>query len=463
MNLIRKRFAAATLVLFLIGLSAFLAWNRGLFTKAKTRTRPKLDTQSIASALKSDFAKMGWNRFRGPNGTGRSNDPLIPSEWDETNNLRWKTELPGRGSSSPVLSSEKVFLTTYVADSNDDGILNSLQRFLCCIDQESGAIDWSKSIDTILPESANRGVGIPEHGYATNSCVVDERFVYSFYGKSGVYCHDHDGNEIWRISVGTGLNRNNWGSCASLILFNDILIVNAAEECGSLLGIEKSTGKEVWRAGEKLSFSFSTPALVPVDSDRTDLVVAVVGELWGLNPTNGKLVWFAESPIGGNVSPCVNVDGDLVYSYGGFDQRGSICVQAGGTGDVTESRLRWKSKTASYVASPVIYEKKIYWVGDSGMYHCVDALTGERIAKARMPRGVGNSRPVYASAIAINDRIFVQTRRRGVFVLETGGPLKILSHNMFESDDSMFNATPAVGGGQLFLRSDQFLYCVGKK
>ena len=463
MTLIRKRLATTTLILILIGISVLVAWNRGMLIRTKPRSRPKLDIQSSASALKMDFAKMGWNRFRGPNGTGQSNDSLIPSEWDETHNLLWKTELPGKGSSSPVLSSEKVFLTTYIADNNDDGIIKSLQRFLCCIDQESGKIDWSKSIETILPESANRGVGIPEHGYATNSCVVDEKFVYSFYGKSGVYCHDHVGNEVWRISVGTGLNQNNWGSCSSLILFNDILIVNAAEECGSLLGIEKSTGKEVWRAGEKLSFSFSTPALVPVDSERTDLVIAVVGELWGLNPTNGKLVWFAKSPIAGNVSPCINVDGDLVYSYGGFDQRGSICVQAGGSGDVTESHMRWKSETTSYVASPVIHEKKIYWVGDSGKYHCVDALTGEQVEKARMPRSVGNSRPVYASAIAIDGRIFVQTRKKGVFVLGVGGPLKILSHNIFESDNSMFNATPAVGAGQLFLRSDQFLYCIGKK
>lgn len=440
-----------------------LAWNRGLIFKRNQNPRPVMDSGKIDSGLRMDLARQGWNRFRGPNGTGISNDSSIPIEWSDSTNLVWKTELPGKGSSSPVLSSSKIFVTTYQAGSEKDGTLNELQRSLCCIDQTTGAIDWSKSIDTVLPESPNRGMGIPEHGYASNSCTTDEGFVYSFYGKSGVYCHDHQGNEIWQISVGTDLNESNWGSCSSLILFNDILIVNAAEECGALLGIDKATGKEIWRAGEKLSYSFSTPALVPISESRTDLVVAVVGEMWGLNPTNGKLMWFAKTPIGGNVTPCINVMDDLVFAFGGFQRQGSICVQAGGSGDVTESHVRWRSTTSTYVASPVIVDKKLFWAGDAGKYFCIDALTGETIAKDRMPRAVGSARPIYASAIAINDRIFVQTRRKGVFVLGTEGPLKILAHNVFESDEARFNATPAVGNGRLFLRSDRYLYCVGKK
>jgi len=419
---------------------------------------------TVASGLEMDWAKLGWNRFRGPNGSGISDDATIPVTWSETENLRWKTALPGPGSSSPVLTNSKVFLTCYSGygeTASNPGEIAHLKRHLCCVDRQSGNMLWTKTIDSKEPEEAFRGMGLTEHGYATNTPVTDGTKVFAFLGKSGVFGFDLDGNQLWHTSVGTKSNQKGWGTCSSLTLFNDLVIVNAAEESGAMIALNKETGEEVWRASApRLPMTFSTPALVRIDENRTDLVIAVVGEIWGLNPVTGKVVWYATSPIGGNVSPCVIVDGDLVYAFGGFQQAGSVCVQAGGRGNVTDSHVKWTSRSTSYIATPVLVDGEFYWVDDKSRYYCQDASDGELVAQERMPNKMGNGRPIYASMIAINKKIYAQTRSAGVVVLGAGGDLKILAQNKFDQDGSIANATPAVDNGQLFLRSNRFLYCV---
>ena len=311
-----------------------------------------------------------WSRFRGPNGTGISMDSSIPIEWSDTKNLRWKTELPGPGSSSPVLTDKHVFLTSYSGYGEEDrskGDMSQLKRQLHCIDRNDGKMTWSRSIDALLPEDPYQGMGIPEHGYATNSPVTDGHFVFAFLGKTGVFAFDMAGNEIWKVSVGTESGNRGWGTAASLTLYKDLLIVNASEESQTIFGINKQTGEIVWKApGAILELAYGTPIIARVNEDRDDLVIAVPSEVWGLNPNTGKLVWYVETKLTGNLSPSVIPDGDTIYVFGGYRSSGSLAIQLGGKGDVTKSNTIWSSQNSSYVVTPILHDGHLFWIDSAG-------------------------------------------------------------------------------------------------
>ncbi len=315
-----------------------------------------------------------------------------------------------------------------------------------------------------MPEDPYQGMGMPEHGYSTNTPVTDGETVFAFFGKSGVFAYDLKGNQLWQASVGTESGNRGWGTASSLILYKDLVIVNASEESQALIALDKKTGKTIWSAPASiLELAYGTPVIAQVDKDRDDLVIAVPGEVWGLNPNTGKLVWFVETTLTGNLSPSVVIDEDKIYVFGGYRSSGSLAIQLGGTGNVTKSHILWTSRNSSYVVTPVLHEGNLYWIDDQGMYFCVSAKTGDLVEKKRVTGIRSGGRPVYASPISISGKIYLQTRNSGLFVIAGEPSLNVLQQNKFASDDSVFNATPAVSQGQLFLRSYSKLYCVGKQ
>jgi outer membrane protein assembly factor BamB len=297
----RHLLAGIFVPVMVLGVIAFLLARNSM----KSVVRPELDiTSNSASSLQGEArdwepGTLGWNRFRGANGRGVIEDEQIPSVWSMDENLRWSTELTGDGSSSPVLSEHQVFLTSYECERERAGDISSITRYVSSYERESGTLLWEQPIEGVLPEDPYIGNGLPEHGYATNTPVVDQQHVYAFLGKSGVFCFTLDGEQVWQRSVGTGSNPKGWGSCASLILYDDCVIVNAAEESESILALNCQTGEVVWRAeSPDLHYAFGTPALVKAPDGSQELVVGLPNEVWGLNPENGKLLWFASTPSG---------------------------------------------------------------------------------------------------------------------------------------------------------------------
>ena len=408
---------------------------------------------------------VAWNQFRGPAGQGVSEDPSIPREWSDKRNLAWKLELPGAGASSPVLTRSYVFITSYsgygMPNDRGRGSSRDLVRHLSCIDRKTGKSLWSREVKNESQEDPYRGMGLPEHGYATNTPVTDGEHVFVFYGKSGVLCYDLKGNEKWRVDVGQQSANRQWGSAASLLLYKSMVIVNASEEDRSVIALNKSDGKQVWKApGEMLELCYSTPAIVKVDDQRDDLVIALAGELWGINPDTGKLTWYVETPMAGNLSPSLNVRGDRVYAFGGYRQTGSIGVRVAGKGELGKENVLWRSRNTTYVPTPVLVNERFHWIDNKGVYYCTKQEDGGLVHRERVSMTRRGGQPVYASAIAINGLVYCQTRKNGVFVIEPSDQLKVLANNRFESDDSEFNATPAVDSGQMFIRSNKFLYCI---
>ena len=167
-----------------------------------------------------------WPRFRGPGGQGVSEEIGLPVEWSADKNIVWKVKLPGAGASSPVTAGKRIFVTCYTGygiDPKKPGNQKDLKRHLVCLDRVKGEVLWSKDFQPELPEHGYSGEGA-YHGYAASTPIVERDRLYVFFGKSGVYCFDLEGKELWHESVGK--NTNGWGSGASPIIYKDFLIVN---------------------------------------------------------------------------------------------------------------------------------------------------------------------------------------------------------------------------------------------
>jgi outer membrane protein assembly factor BamB len=416
----------------------------------------------LAATTGMTVSASDWRQFRGPHGSGiAATDAQPATTWSDSENVKWKVALPGPGSSSPIVVGERVFITCYsgYGDGGGGESPEKLRRHLLCVERTAGKVLWDKSVAAELPEDPYSG-NLREHGYASNTPVTDGERVFAFFGKTGVIAFDFEGQQLWKLNVGKQSSNRRWGSGASPILYQNMVIVNAAEESRSVLALNKLTGKEVWKATvDSLELSFVTPVLVECAGGRTDLALAVPGELWGLNPDTGKLRWFAETGITGNVSPSVVAADDVVYATGGYPRQGTIAVRAGGKGDVTATNVLWSSENASYVPSPVVHQDHLFFVSDQGFATCLEAKTGKLIYKERL-LGVSGGKPFYASVVSANEHLYAVSRRAGTFVLPATPQFALVAQNKLAGDDSDFNSTPAIVGRQLFLRSNRNLYCI---
>ncbi len=198
-----------------------------------------------------------WARFRGVNGAGQSTVSDLPTRWSESENLVWKLDLPGEGSSSPVIGGDRIFVTCSSAPAGDRRFP---ERRLVCVDAINGKVLWSAEAPDPEREDPAQGY-LLEHGYASNSAATDGRAVYAFFGKSGVSAYDMDGRKLWEVSVGSESSNRQWGSAASVTLLDDFVIINAAEEGRAVLALHRDDGRVVWKAeATALELAYGTPA-----------------------------------------------------------------------------------------------------------------------------------------------------------------------------------------------------------
>lgn len=408
-----------------------------------------------------------WPQFRGKHSDGKSGDLQVPVHWSIQKNLKWKTLLPGPGSSSPIVIMDQVLVTCYsgygVGD-GDPGEMENLVRHLVCVDRSDGSVRWERKIPAKLPEDPYRGY-ISEHGYASNTPVTNGREVFVFFGKTGVIAFDLNGTELWRTDVGQESSNRRWGSAASLTLHGENVIVNASEESQSIRALNQRTGKQVWIAeASSLELAYGTPLIAALETGKTSLLIAVPGEVWGLDPNTGKLDWYATTGLPGNICPSLSVADDVVYGFGGFPTQGSFAVRLGGKGNVTSSHLIWTSRESSYVASPVFHEGYLYWVSDRGDAICIKASDGTVQFRERLPDlGAGRRRAVYASVIYAANKLYVVSRYSGTYILEAKPRFSLIAQNRLEGDDSQFNGTPAFADNGIYIRSDRYLYYINAK
>ena len=405
----------------------------------------------FAAILLSRMSVAGdWPQFRGPGGLGVSNEKDLPLKWGAGENVIWKKAMPGYGASSPIALGERLYLTCYsgYGTGSGSGTMEDLTLHVVCVNRDDGQILWQKRVKPKLPESAH----VRDHGYAAPTPATDGKHIYIFFGKTGVFKFDLRGKQLWQADVGSRTHR--WGCGTSPVLYKNLVIVNASVESGSLVAFAKETGKEVWRA-RGVDRSWSTPHLVEVAGGKQELVVSVEGSIIGFDPGAGQRLWWCDG-IPDYVCPSAVSQDGVVYVLGGRRSR-CIAVRAGGRGDVTDTHTLWEARVGANVSSPVIHEGHLYWVSDRNrVAYCLRLSDGKVIYSERL-----DSQP-YASALLGDDKLYIVTRHGGTYVLSAKPKYEELAHNELD-DRSTFNASPIVSNGRLFLRSDRFLYCIGKK
>jgi outer membrane protein assembly factor BamB len=415
-----------------------------------------IPTLLLAVVAAGSVLGADWMQFRGPGGLGTSDEKGLPTTWSSKENIVWRTEMPGPGTSCPIVVGKRVYITAYSGYGlvPNEGEMDKLMRHLLCIDREKGTILWTKDFKPVLPESKYQRGNDSEHGYSSSTIASDGQSLYVFFGKSGVYRLDMDGKEIWNASVGTGTS--GWGSSNSPVLYKDMVIINASIESQSLVALNKSDGKEVWRT-KGIRSSWNTPVLVDAPNG-TEVVVSDNNNVLAFDPANGKELWRV-SGFNNYVCASVVANKDIVYVVRTGGKAGSaLAIKSGGQGDVTDSHVIWRSPKSSLVPSPVYHEGRLYWPG--GTAQCLDVATGKEVYAGRL---TGGGTSFYASPLAADGKIYYVTRTAGTYVIQAGPEFKQLAYNKFDDDSSRSNASPIAHDGCILVRTDKYLYCIGTK
>ncbi len=427
-------------------------------------------TQADATVATAD-----WPRFRGNNGDGLSSDPDVPLAWSDSKHLKWKLDLPGPGSSSPIIAGGRVYVTAYSGygetpgESEDPAAKGDplkLTRHLLSLDLATGKLLWTASETATRAEEPYQNF-LPEHGYASSTPATDGERIYCFYGKNGVFAYDLEGRRIWSAPTGTLSSKMAWGSAASVVLADGLVIVNAGDEARALLALDKETGTEVWRMEHPmLEQTYNTPVLQRLGPERTDLIVAFRGEIRGLDPATGAVRWFSKSPVGGNLSGSpLALSENRIAVFSGFPRTLGTVFRGGGEGDRSGEALLWESTRAkSYMPIPVEHEGLLYWVSEDGIASCARPETGEIVYRERLDiaSAKGKGMALYASPVLVNGHLVAVSRSAGTFVIVAKPEFELVRVNHLASDTSRFQGTPAVSAGHLLLRSEKALYAIAK-
>lgn len=402
-----------------------------------------------------------WPCFRGPDRLGISNDRGLPVTWSDDKSIVWKRELPGPGASSPIVWGDRIYVTSYSGyglSESSPGDQANLQRHLVCVDRETGRNLWKMDMANRSPDGGFAGFRAL-HGYATSTPVADEAGVYVMYGSSGAAAYTHDGELRWQRSLGTGAH--DWGSSASPVLFENLVIYLADIEGQKLIALDKASGEPVWNVPTGQGDSWSTPCLAKVNG-RSELIFhhsqgEPLATLAAVDPRDGAARWQCRV-LKDYLCPSPIVAGDKCFILA--HQRGAA-IRVGGQGDVTDSHVEWTTTKGTEVCTPLYHDEHLYWAHqESGIAYCLNAQTGRVVYEERIQPRPGR---IYASGVQADGRIYYVSRESGTYVVAAAPQFRLLAHNRIESDDSIFNGTPAISRGRLLLRSNKYLYCIGER
>jgi outer membrane protein assembly factor BamB len=409
---------------------------------------------AVTADSSAESAGSRWAHWRGPLGTGASPDATPPVAFGVENdgvekNVAWKAEIPGRGSSSPVVWDDRVFVTSGVPLA--DGRTWSFRVF--CFDRGTGEKLWERTAVEAVPHEGTHQTNT----FASASPCTDGEHVYAHFGSRGLFCYTVDGDLVWSRDFGDMTIRRGFGEGSSPTLVDDLVLVPWDHEGPSMLyALHKPTGKSVWEVPRDEPTGWATP-LVAVGADgRRQVVMNGQNAARGYDLETGEELWRC----GGQTQrPCASaVAGDgVAYVGSGFRGAFIAAFDLAGRGDLARSEaVRWsRDRDTPDVASPLLVNGRIYYFKEkSGLLTCVDAATGEPLYETRRMPGIGST---YASPIAAGGHVYL-TDRRGVIAVLTEGPEPevVASNDIGEGVD----ATPAADGSDLFIRGERHLFRV---
>lgn len=408
-----------------------------------------------------------WPQWRGPRGQGVSDEKNLPLEWSPTKNIKWKTAIPGRGHSSPIVWGNRLFLTTAIegdvipgATATKHIINNQVVKLpdtvgadrghtlkLICIDTETGKVLWDRTVH----EGRMYDDRQTSNTYASSTPATDGRYVYAFFGSEGLHCYDFDGNSVWRASLG-GIAKMGYGEGTSPVIFENLLIVQVDKEMGQgsyIAAVDKTTGKHVWKTPRKNRASWSTPVLVK-GTKRTELIASGAESVVSYDPATGKELWQTEGLISHAIPTPLTGD-DMVFVYAGSHDKRGYAVSLG------SNKILWRhDKGIGYISSGVLYGGSVYLTTDSGTMTALDALTGElKYEGGRLPA----PSTFFASPVAFDGKILITSQDGDTYIITAGPRHEVAAKN---SLGEPVYASPAISGGRIFIRGDRHLFCIGK-
>ena len=389
--------------------------------------------------------RADWLGFRGPGHQGHAGPGDYPIKWGPDENVAWKVKLPGPGTSSPVIQGDRVFITCFTGKKAKE-----LTRLLICLDRKTGKILWEQKRPAPQPENDYTG-HLLQHGFATGTPMIEGDRIYVNFSRGGGFCFDLDGKEIWHRELGKFLNSFSSGSNPSI--FGVMLLVNRTTEAGALFAFNKKNGETIWRA-KIPGDCWATPLVVEVGDGKKEIVLNGQDGLYGFDPDSGKQLWNCDT-VGGYVSSTPVVYKDTLYLIGSnFGRKKAAAIRAGGRGDVSKSHVLWSNdKVGASYCSPLLIGDRLYFF--SGQATCLNRDGRSHCAKS--PRRVVQ---LYSSPIEAGGKIYLFTRKR--YVLAADEKMAVVSHNDL-GDTSAINASPAASGGDVLIRTQEYLYCLRKK
>lgn len=422
-------------------------------------------------------SKADWPRWRGPFETGMARGDA-PTTWSDSKNIKWKSAIPGRGHSSPVLWGDQIFITTAVpigAEPEGEkpprpepggepgrrrgagggaGPLVDHKFELISLDRDTGKILWQKTARIATPhEGYHRMYG----SFASNSPVTDGRHVFAYFGSRGVFCYDLKGKLVWEKDLGVRMTmRLGFGEGTAPVLYENALILNMDHEGEDVLVVlDKNTGKELWRANRDEPSNWAAPLVIDVQG-RKQIVVSATRKVRSYDLKSGEVIWECAG-LGTNTIPAPVRQGDMIYVMSGHREPNLMAIKLGRKGDLTGTdAVVWtNTRGNAYTASPVLHDNKLYFVTDSGMVSCLDATSGKPYySQVRLPKATN----IKSSPVGANGKLYISTEDGDVVVLRMGETFEVLATNTL--DGQFFIATPAIADGQIFLRGQNTLFCI---
>jgi outer membrane protein assembly factor BamB len=411
-------------------------WVVALVVAAGCR-QPVPEVRVAASAASSATAPIAaaaddWPVWRGIQGDNHATGPLPPLEWDQTRNVRWRSEVPGQGHASPIVSGDRVFVATSDARAETMSLL--------CYERSTGEPLWSREL--------HRGGFMHTHEkntHASPTPACDGQRVFTGFAVQDavrVSAVSFDGEILWQTEAGPFRSQHGYG--ASPVLFESLVIVSGDNRGpGYLAALHRETGEIVWRVQRGQHPSYATPIIAQI-AGRAQLLLSGEEQVTAYDPATGDLLWKAEGPSS-TTANTVAWNEELVFASGGYPQNGIMAVRAG-SGEVV-----WKNDERGYVPSPLVIGDQLLVIQDRGIALCFDASSGKMLWKQRLG---GN---FSASPTRAGDYVYLPDEAGKTIVFKVAPKFEKIAEN--DLDDGGF-ASPVICGGQLFLRTFRYLYCI---
>lgn len=409
-------------------------------------------------------AERFWGQWRGPSMAGVSSTANPPVEWSETKNIRWKIEVPGRGTASPVVWGDRVYLLTAVpagvtgAASHEPrgGVEPRVaHRFVVmAISRRDGKIVWERTAREEVPHSGTR----QDNGtWASSSAVTDGQHVIAFFESRGLYAYDMEGKLLWQKDLGDKRVRNEFGEGTSPALHGNHVVI-VWDELGQsfIVALDKRTGEELWRVNREEVDSWATPIVVQ-HAGRAQVVTNGMNRLRSYDLETGRIVWESAGTTMNAIPSPVAGDGMVIVTAGFRGSNLKAIRLADARGDITGTNaIVWSlNRDTPYVPSPLLYDGILYLLkSNSGILTAFDAKTGKPHYALQRLEGVPE---VFASPVGAGGRVYFPSREGATLVIRHGPTYQVLATNRL---DDGFDASPALVDNEMYLRGYRYLYCI---